>query len=77
MCEIALEIRELIGYEIGRLPADQSSRGRSLPIVAPWRARGGRGTAPPPGRGLDLPEALAMAHNGIVYLLGRRRPNKG
>ena len=29
----------------------------------------GRGTAPPPGRGLDLLEALAMAHDGIVYLL--------
>jgi hypothetical protein len=25
VCEIALEIRELTGYEIGRLPADQSS----------------------------------------------------
>jgi hypothetical protein len=25
VCEIALEIRALTGYEIGRLPADQSS----------------------------------------------------
>ena len=45
------------------------SRGCPSRIVAPWRARWGRGPAPPPGRGLDLAETLEMGHSGIVYLL--------